>query len=345
MASANSLKKLFKSYKQLDDDGFYVAAIEIINEEKQKNHNVLAQHLQQILDSETVNSKAVSSVHSYELQKMPKDPEKGTLLFDIRTPDRYLDEVILSDRLRSQLDDVIKEYHSSEILRTHGLKPRRKLLFAGPPGCGKTISAEVVASELGLPLLYTRFDAVISSYLGETAANLRKVFDFAQKGTWVVFFDEFDAIGKSRDDLTEHGELKRVVNTFLQLLDSFNSDSIFIAATNHESSLDNALWRRFDDILYFDKPPLQQIKKLIELKLKNFPHKNLSISKLSPLMVGWSHADIEHVCIEAIKQTVLNGQDYLDDVIFKKSVVNQSYRFKFIESKTKKVSKRDRKNA
>jgi SpoVK/Ycf46/Vps4 family AAA+-type ATPase len=328
MASGDLLKKLFKSYKQLDDDGFYAAALEIVDEERQKKHNLLARDLQKILDNG--HGKPVSSVHSLDLQKMPKDRERGTLLFDLRSPEKYLSDIILNDNVRQQVEEIIREYMSSEILKTYGLTPRRKLLFAGPPGCGKTLCAEVVAAELGLPILYTRFDAVISSYLGETAANLRKVFDFAQSGTWVVFFDEFDAIGKSRDDLSEHGELKRVVNTFLQLLDSFQSDSVFIAATNHESLLDNALWRRFDDILYFDKPSIEQIRELIRIKLTGFSHRKLSIEEFSSQMLGWSHADVERVCWDAVKLSVLDRHDEVDDQIFRQSLDRQIHRSELI---------------
>jgi len=163
-------------------------------------------------------------------------------------------------------------WRSTEIICTlHGFQPATKLLFCGPPGCGKTLCAEIIASELGLPLLYTRFDAIVSSYLGETAANLRKVFEYASSSRWVVLFDEFDAIGKARDDAAEHGELKRVINSFLQLLDGFTAPSILIAATNHEQLLDPALWRRFDEILVFPRPSVHEIRSLLGMKLKKFP--------------------------------------------------------------------------
>jgi SpoVK/Ycf46/Vps4 family AAA+-type ATPase len=334
MPSGDALKKLFKSHKQMDDEGFYSAAMELINEEKQKKHNVLARDLQKILENGT--GIVTNNLATGELQRLPKDTERGTLLFDIKVPNKYLDDIIVDQKLEQQVDEIFLEYRSSAILMTHGLAPRRKLLFAGPPGCGKTLCAEIIAAELGLPLLYTRFDAVVSSYLGETAANLRKVFDFAQSGMWVVFFDEFDAIGKSRDDLSEHGELKRVVNTFLQLLDGFRSDSIFIAATNHESLLDNALWRRFDDILFFDKPNNEQIKELIELKLRSYPHKQLSIPEFATKVNGWSHADIERVCFDAIKIAILTKKEELTDRIFEQSLHKQQYRSKIIKKSQRK---------
>lgn len=326
MATGDLLKRLFRSYKQLDQEGFYAAAMEIIQEEQQKNHHLLAQDLQRILDNGKSKGRPINTTHVFDLQKLPKDRERGTILLDLRTPQRLLNDIVLGDDLQTQVEDAINEYNKSAILKTYGLSPKSKLLFTGPPGCGKTLCAEVFASELGLPLLYTRFDAVISSYLGETAANLRKVFDFAASGTWVVFFDEFDAIGKSRDDLTEHGELKRVVNTFLQLLDGFESDSIFIAATNHEHILDSALWRRFDDILYFDRPTAEQIEKLLHLKLRGFRHRTLDTKKYISRMLGWSYADVERVCTDAIKLAVLSGQDELREFEFDTSLKRQERR-------------------
>jgi SpoVK/Ycf46/Vps4 family AAA+-type ATPase len=334
MPSGDALRRLFKSYKQLDADGFHAAAYELINEEKQKKHNILARDLQRIL--ENGNGKSVNNYQISELQRLPKDTERGTLLFDIKTPTKYLSDIVLDEKLQQQVGEIIDEFNYSEVLLTHGMSSRRKLLFAGPPGCGKTLCSQIIASELGLPMLYTRFDAVISSYLGETASNLRKVFDFAQSGTWVVFFDEFDAIGKSRDDLSEHGELKRVVNTFLQLLDGFGSDSLFIAATNHESLLDNALWRRFDDILFFDKPNPEQIRKLLNIKLASFSHKKLDVEPFLQDMKGWSHADVEHVCIDSMKMAVLSQREEITNDLFKKAIEKQKYRDLLIKKSQRK---------
>jgi len=224
MASADLIKKIFRSFKQRDDQAFIAAALEIIAEEKRKNHNVLARDLQRIIEN---GNNSLHNNHIMNFQKLPRDKERSTVLVEVRTPQRYISDIILDDNLRQQLDTIFNEYRAKPILKTYGLTPRLKLLFAGPPGCGKTLCAEIIANELGLPLLYTRFDAVISSYLGETASNLRKVFDYAEQGNWVVFFDEFDAIGKSRNNVEEHGELKRVVNTYLQLLDNFLSKRFF----------------------------------------------------------------------------------------------------------------------
>ncbi len=332
MASGNLLKRLFTSYRRGDSKEFFIAAQDLISEEEKRNHHVLAHDLQKILDNG--NSRSVSSVRRFDLDQLPQDRERGTTLLEIRTPQRYLDDIVISTELHDQIDIVLDEYRAIEVLHANNLNARQKLLLAGPPGCGKTLCAEIIASELGLPLIYTRFDAVISSYLGETAANLRKVFEFAQRGTWVVFFDEFDAIGKSRDDVEDHGELKRVVNTFLQLLDNFVSESIFIAATNHERLLDKALWRRFDDILFFDLPSADQIRRLINVKLISVHHLELNIERFTKLMVGWSHADIERVCFEAMKIGLLLRQTIITDDIFMVAYERQRRRLETVKKTT-----------
>jgi SpoVK/Ycf46/Vps4 family AAA+-type ATPase len=332
MASGDLLKRLFASYRRGDSKEFFLVAREVIADEEQRNHHVLAQDLQKILENGT--NRPVSSIQRFDLDQLPQDRERGTTLLDIRTPQRFLDELIVSPELHDQIDIVLNEYRSLQVLQANNLKARQKLLLAGPPGCGKTLCAEVIASELGLPLIYTRFDAVISSYLGETAANLRKVFDYAKRGTFVVFFDEFDAIGKSREDVEDHGELKRVVNTFLQLLDNFVSESIFIAATNHERLLDRALWRRFDDILFFDRPTADQIRSLIDIKLGSVRHRELNIDKFVKLMVDWSHADVERVCLEAMKIGVLSRQTIITDELFMAACDRQRRRLDIVKKTT-----------
>ena len=194
------------------------------------------------------------------------------------------------------------------MLEASGLTPTRRLLFCGPSGCGKTASAEAVAAELGMPMLYVRFDSVVSSLLGETAANLRKVFDYASRGQWILFFDEFDAIGRSRDDATEHGEIKRVVNSFLQLLDSFDGRSLVIAATNFAQALDPAVWRRFDDVLRFDLPDAVAMETLVTKRLRPVQANRNQIRSLVRTVSGSSFAEAERVCIDARKLCALAGQ-------------------------------------
>ena len=172
------------------------------------------------------------------------------------------------------------EHLRADVLAASGLVPRGSLLFYGPPGTGKTLAARVLAGVLSRPLVTVRFDAVVSSLLGETASNLRAVFDFVSRGEWVVLFDEFDALGKDRDNVFEHGELKRVVNSLLQLMDSFCGNSVLIAATNHQGLLDSAIWRRFDVLVPFAVPAPQDRVLMLRQFLASFDTSELSLRNL-----------------------------------------------------------------
>lgn len=304
MARADLLKKLFRGYKIADRQLFIDAAREIIEEERKKSHLVLANELTRILE----NGKTPLGIDvSLNFEPLPKDSDRGFPLLEVRWTDRYIKDLVLTEDQHQILKDIMNEFRQWEVLEANGLKPGNKVLFCGPPGCGKTATAEALAGELGLPLLYVRFDSVVSSLLGETAANLRKVFDYASRGLWVVLFDEFDAIGRSRDDVTEHGELKRVVNSFLQLLDQFTGRSLLIAATNFEQSLDPALWRRFDEIIRFEKPNLSEIESLLDKKLASQPKPRFSMRSIVSKLEGMSHAEIERVCMDVLRDAALKG--------------------------------------
>lgn len=326
MARGELLRKLFTSYAQNDDHAFRSAALEIIAEEQQKQNHVLARDLLNMLEN-TPQLKSTRQASTSDAV-VPKDRERLSPLVDIRKPMHAMSDIILTDKTRTQLNRIMDEYRRAELLRMHGLKPMRKLLFCGPPGCGKSLCSEIIAAELQVPLLYTRFDAIVSSYLGETAANLRKIFDYASGNTWVILFDEFDAIGKSRTDASEHGELKRVVNSFLQLLDSYEGNSIIIAATNHQTLLDNALWRRFDEVIAFEKPNLEAIRALLRLKLRNFPQKNTDLDGIAKKTKGMSHSDVEWICHDAIKSAILQDADAVTQDMLETSVVRQRERAK-----------------
>jgi len=309
MANGELLRKLFQSYKRRDDQAFDSVAQQIVAEERLKRHTQLADDLEHILSGIPQNGARRSvQVLPRQLETLPRDRERDTVLLDVRKPAMSIDDIVLSAANRSTIDAILDEFRRSEILRTYGLPPRRHLLFCGPPGCGKTLCAEVIANELDVLLLHTRFDAIISSYLGETASNLRKVFDFAARGTWVLFFDEVDAIGKDRADATEHGELKRVVNSFLQILDDFSAESMVIAATNHEGMLDPALWRRFDEILYFGPPTPDEIVELLRRRLGAVNYQDIPLHRTAAELAGLSHADIVRICQDALRTCLLAGE-------------------------------------
>lgn len=334
MARGELLRKLFLSHTRGKNDIFRAVALEIIAEEQRKNNNQLAKDLLRILENSASSNSFPKALN--DVSTLPKDREKQTLLVDVRHPDRLFSEIILKPETRRVILVILEENRKSELLRTHGLSPKKKLLFCGPPGCGKTLCAEIISRELGLPLLYTRFDAIVSSYLGETASNLRKVFDYAASGNWVVLYDEFDAIGKARDDANEHGEIKRVINSFLQLLDGFVAPSLIIAATNHEKLLDLALWRRFDEIVYFPPPTIRDIQVLLSMKLKNFPHKGLDLTAQASRLKGMTHADVERVCLDAIKMCIIDDKETLDQATFHASLERHKIRLMITRKALKK---------
>lgn len=302
MARADLLKKLFSCFVSEDREGFLKIANDIISDERKKNHGILADELEMIL-----NNKSVFPVKRISRFCSGKE-ESGTSLFEIIYSDKMLSDVVLTEENRQTVEQSIREFLNWDVLISNGVYPSYRLLFYGPPGCGKTLTAHAIASEIGIPLLYVRFDAIVSSYLGETAGNIRKVFDFVGKDHYVILFDEFDAIARSRNDQYEHGEIKRVVNTFLQQLDNFKGRSLIIAATNFEKSLDYAVWRRFDSTLQFCMPDNDERTRLFNLRLKQFKGPEHIIEGLSSQMESFSHADIEHVAFSVIKQCILDGR-------------------------------------
>src|SRR5687768_13509626 len=192
-------------------------------------------------------------------------------LIEATIPERNRHDIVLSPSNIRAFAGLLEEFRHGDRLRRHGLEVRSKLLFCGPPGCGKTITAEAFAFELALPLFVAKLDAVISSFLGETATNLRKVFEAAADQPSVLFLDEFDALARARSDSSEHNELRRVVNSLLQMIDRHKAKGFLIAATNLEESLDSAIWRRFDEVILFDLPKEREIRAFLKLKTKNFP--------------------------------------------------------------------------
>ena len=242
-------------------------------------------------------------------------------------PARRLTDLVLDEATRKTLERIVDENRKADLLKTYGSRPANRILFCGPPGCGKTVSAEAIAAELYLPLALVRFDAVVSSYLGETAANLRKVFDFARSRPMVVLFDEFDAIGKDRASLEEHGEIKRVVNSFLQILDGFRSDTVAIAATNHQGLLDPALWRRFDEIVFFDMPCAAAIEELLRRNLRQIGvHPAVDLHILAEGLVGLSHADVERIARDAAKEMLLTEPGPVTPMALERSSARQRKR-------------------
>ena len=320
------LIKIFEAFTKKDDELFYKIAWDITEEEKRKKHHLLAEQLKRIL---TENSVTLHKNYSQEVPPIPRDNEKGFRLLDVKKFFLDWDDVVLAKETEEILRQIVKELEEEDVLATYGLKPRQKILFYGPPGTGKTLTAKVMSSIIGYPLVYVRFESVISSYLGETASNLRKIFDYIEKGKWVVLFDEFDIIGKQRDDPTEHGEIKRVVNNFMLMLENYEGDSMIMASTNHPHLLDIGVWRRFDEIIYFGLPDKERRKKIFEKYLKVMKKdKNFDFKKLSEESDRFSGADIEQVCIDALKMAILSGKDFVSFNDVKKAISKQKQKMR-----------------
>jgi SpoVK/Ycf46/Vps4 family AAA+-type ATPase len=307
--NSEKMTKIFEAFTRRDNDTFCKIAWEIIEEEERKKHHLLAAQLKRIL---TENSSVSNINYTKRIPPIPRDNEKGFKLLDVKKFFLDWDDVILAKNTEEELKQIVKELKNEGVLATYGLKPKRKILFYGPPGTGKTLTAKVMNSIIGYPLVYVKFEAVISSYLGETASNLRKIFDFIEKGKWVVLFDEFDIIGKQRDDPTEHGEIKRVVNNFMLMLENYEGDSVIIASTNHPHLLDIGVWRRFDEIVYFALPDKERRKKIFEKYLRVLKKdKNFNMINFLEETEGFSGADIEQACIDALKMAILSGKDFI----------------------------------
>ena len=329
MARADLLKQLFRAYRDSDRESFMEVGIAIADEERKKHHPALANELLRILNNGVV---AAAPNLRGTFQPPPRDHERKSPLLDIKNPNRYLGELVLHSGTVEILLKAMREFREWDILEANGLRPSHKLLFCGPPGCGKTATAEVIAAELGLPLVYVRFDSVVSSLLGETASNLGKVFEYIHEDTWVVLFDEFDAIGRSRDDATEHGEIKRVVNAFLQMLDNFHGRSLLIAATNFEQALDPALWRRFDEVVRFDRPTVAQIDELMKKRLNHVRNSRVSTKAYSKQLEGATFGDIERIATDVLKSCALDGRSRLQVQDIKRATERHAVRRQVMQS-------------
>ncbi|SHH32249.1 ATPase family associated with various cellular activities (AAA) [Anaerosphaera aminiphila DSM 21120] len=310
--------------------------IEKLEEDKEER---AAKKFAKLLDMN--EQKTLSPLVGSSLPNLPIDEESRSTLVDIIYPDENIIEVILSQSNYKKLNSFILNYVNADKLNSLGLGVANTLLLYGPPGCGKTQSAFLIARELKLPLVIARLDSMISSYLGTTSKNIRTLFEFVQKMPCVLFLDEFDALAKARDDSNELGELKRVVNSLLQNIDSMASDSLLLAATNHERLLDPAVWRRFDYKLEIELPDKKAIISLIELFVKDNLHLNgKDKEELASVFYGLSGADIEEIINKATRDSViynkpLNKEKIYDEFFTFKEIIPQSCDDRRLQEKIK----------
>lgn len=305
---------MLKSRTEGDDEQFYSIVLQIAAAEARKGHRTTAEELRAAVDEARASASRGARV------AIPFSQPRGELeaLIDLREPKLRLNDVILHEDVCSQLEDLIRQQSKREWLREHGKTPNRCVLFVGPPGSGKTMTAEALAGELRLPLFVIRLEALITRYMGETASKLRLVFQETIKRRGVYLFDEFDAIGGKRLATNDVAEMRRVLNSFLQLMEQPNAtDSVLVGATNHPELLDRALLRRFDLVLEFEMPSDEQIKALVLKYLRPLKHSRLGWSSILKAAHGLSQSEIARASEDAVKTAILDERSTIatDDVL------------------------------
>ena len=336
------LKRLFRAIASSDTEAIDKLTYLVIEDERKKGHTLLANQLANItkknhtdtlvkkngngngsglsLPATSFNSTATSG-NLQSLETLPTSKRFNTPLVTFIPREKLRHHMILPEDIEKRFQRIEKEYAARDRLAHHGLRYRQKILLFGSPGCGKTMGAERLAWNTGLPLLKVRFDGMVSSYLGETASNLRLVFELAAKNPCLLFFDECDSIAKSREDIQEVGEIKRVANTFLQVLDEYESNSgLLIAATNLDSSLDSAVWRRFDDVIEVLRPRKKELESIVRQTLSAVEVGSLNWQLIIQQMEGFSAAQAVRVAQDAAKRAILEReelviQEHLEEAI------------------------------
>ena len=313
MANAEQILSLIRNHLNNDDAQFRKVALQISAVEAKNGHVVVARTIQDLL-----KQKPISLSH---LSLNARNRDVSDLL--IQSESSYdLKDMVVHKEIREKLERVIKEYIRRDDLVKHGLANRRKLLFFGASGTGKTMTAGVLAKEFHLPFFVVRTEKVITKFMGETGQKLARIFDFMNDVPAVYLFDEFDAIGSQRGMDNEVGEQRRILNTFLQLLERDESGSFIIAATNNIEAIDKALFRRFDDVIEYGYPDREQ--RITLLKKYLYTSKNLDFSMAEPLFEGMNHAEIKMVCSDIFKESLLNeGVEINLDLV--KSIVNMRH--------------------
>ena len=331
MRHADLLKALFESHQRGDDAAFREAAAGIIQEERKKRRTASANKLEQILLAVPGSTEATVSSSQPATQA-------GHGLFDEQQPAERLEDLVLGPVASGLVERVMRDFRESEKLETHGVRLRHRVLFCGPPGCGKTATAGAMAAELGIPLLNVHLDTVVSSHLGETAKNLETVFAHAATKSFVILFDDFDFIGRSRDDATERGEIKRILNAFLQILDRFTGRSMIIGATNFEQSLDRAVWRRFPDVIRFERPREAQVEELVRKRLAPLQVQDQQVDDLVRNLSGSTHEEVESVCLDVRKSCILRNQSLFDGQDLREAIARRVYRQSILEKTARAAS-------
>ncbi len=305
MAKADQIKALIRSHADGDDTRFYAIAIQVAAQAARSGHGRLAQELRELVDQAKTRTK--STAYAPGPKPIPLAQPRGALagLLTVDYPKTRVADMALDETLRTRIDRILLEQRQRQKIREHGFAPLRKLLLIGPPGTGKTMTAAALAGDLGLPLFMIQLDGLITKYMGETAAKLRLVFDAMQNTRGVFLFDEFDSLGGERGTGNDVGEIRRVLNSFLQFLERDDSDSLVIGATNHVALLDRALFRRFDSVVEYCLPSKGIAARVMRARLGLLDTSAIDWSRAADAAKGLSHAEITHACEQAAKNAIL----------------------------------------
>ena len=296
MASAEHIKGLIRAHLEQDNARFKTIVLQIAANEVRQGHMVVARELKQI-------SEKLSNTNN--IVQINNNP-----LLEMYMPNDKISELIVSNNQKIKINRILEEFKNRDKLQAYGLSNRRKILLEGAPGTGKTFTASVIASELGVPLFVVQMDKIVTKFMGETSAKLRLVFEDIKKNIGVYFFDEFDAIGANRSLDNEVGEARRILNSFLQFIEQDDSNSIIIAATNNHRLLDQALFRRFDDVIHYAMPEEDEIRAIFEKKLvKKYYIGNINTSLIDAAK-GLSQSEIISACDDCFKSAILYNKQF-----------------------------------
>lgn len=296
MATADQIRSLVKAYSQHDDQKFKTVVLQIAAHEAKLGHGSFAQELKK--DASSIGKSAA-------IFKM----QNSNPMLQMSMPSVELSELFTDDSVYSKIERILLEYRNRNKLYKSGLSNRRKILLEGAPGTGKTMTASIIASELQLPLYTVQMDKLVTKFMGETSSRLRQIFDSMDTSAGVYLFDEFDAIGADRLMDNEVGEMRRILNSFLQFIENDVSDSIIIAATNNPKMLDKALFRRFDDVIHYELPNDAQIKQLFDYKLEGYQDGSICSKEVIEAARGLSQAELTIVAEDVIKESILYGKN------------------------------------
>ena len=305
MATANQLKMLVKSHFEDNNERFNTIALQIAAHEARLGHTNLANDIRKIIESSKNNKPRLKSI----------DSNLQGLFLEIY-PQERLSDLVVAPQIKERIERIIHEFTYKDKLFKHNLENRRKIMFSGNPGTGKTMTASIIANELKLPIYVVLMDKIVTKYMGETSAKLRQIFDFIEDVPAVYLFDEFDAIGGQRGKDNEVGEMRRVLNSFLQFIERDHSDSLIIAATNNLELLDQALFRRFDDVIHYQLPTDNEKIQLLKNRLNGSLSKK-EIKELLPELDSLSHAEINQACLDVIKTSVIYDLPIRFDLVVK----------------------------